>query len=1276
MKTRLILLCLLVSWLGLQAKETVVDASTFNAEYAAAGDGDVLLLASGNYGGTLALPVGKTITLKAQTDASPVFSGLINGTLEDAGGLIFDGVDINRNDNYLIDGSFGNVKEITFRNLTISNIGRCLLRTGSSGYTIDKMEFENCIITDCGANGYNLIYPKHMVKKVSVKNSTLYNYVNGESFFFPNESYTENVFEFVFENNTVYKWAKSSDRALAKVQNKYNAASTYLFRNNIVTEPGVPGQSPKMVDVSAGIVTAENNLIVNYGGYSGGTQTVNDVTLAELGLSGIDFPDPNNGDFSIVSTSPLASAGVDGNPLGAPRWVKMVGPEAVNLTVTVSPTDAGIASPLSGTFNKGDQVTVTATHNYGYRFKEWQSNGQAVSADNPYTFQIETDLELIALFEAVTTYTLTINKEGEGGNWGRITLTPEPINGIYEAGEIVAVTVVPNDVSNFLYWGDHTSELSRQVQMNEDITLTAIFDWVPFIVGWDFNNPSAVRGNRPGDFFSRTDNKGILKLFNSDGSTTNWGGSTRNFGGITYDCARRYTNYANMSNPRYFQAEFSGKGSDEFTKYKNIHITSWVASDNTCVHKKQKLQYATNASGPYHDLATIELDGSSEWIELSAMLPELTEAEKANIYVRWVGDTESGLLGSPSASDTEGFYLANVIVYADIEEDEDKVAPTLLSSVPAESSNTASANGSIVLNFDRKIKAGVDGGKIELDGETLIPTFGSKSVSYPYKNLEYGKEYTFTIPSGVITNKDGVPYTGSSITFTVMERQPKPLRLFDAVVALDSSGDYTTIQDAIDAAPTGRVTPWLIFIKNGSYKGTVVIPQGKSFIHLIGQDRDKTIIHEKINVQGNPENDKNESWYANSLAAWEYSVHNPLSPMYQKEGTLVRVNSSDFYAENITFRNDWGVDAQNGPQALAMMTKGDRASFYNCSFRSFQDTWMTPGDTGYRNYAKDCYIEGAVDYIYGAGDCYFETCLIYNARGGSIIVAPNHKKGTAWGYVFESCIVDGNAAYNDGRTKLGRPWHEFPKTVYLNTTFKIDIDPEGWTDMGGFPEVFAEYNSTDENGDPIDTSRRKTCYSGNDMPGTTICCKAVLDAEEAAVYTYSAVTEGNDNWNPRIHFEAVAKVQDLTFNQFDKLKWETVPYAISYVIYNGENVIGFSTDIEYQLDATDTDASYYVRAVNEYGSLGEISAKAIYKEDQDTSIEKNVLDNKMPVFEISNSELIIRNIEANTHIGIYTTDGRLVTAKKSNSEVFKMSTAGLKGLFIVKLNNDSFKVVF
>ena len=316
--------------------------------------------------------------------------------------------------------------------------------------------------------------------------------------------------------------------------------------------------------------------------------------------------------------------------------------------------------------------------------------------------------------------------------------------------------------------------------------------------------------------------------------------------------------------------------------------------------------------------------------------------------------------------------------------------------------------------------------------------------------------------------------------------------IFHAVVAKDGTGDYTTVQSAIDAVPENLKSPWLIFVKNGSYEEQVIIPQNKPFIHLIGQDKERTIIHLKLNVGGKPDANTKD------LAYWHYSVYNPKSVVSHFEGAVVNINASDFYSENISYVNDWGVEAQNGPQALALKTKADRIAFYNCKFRSFQDTWMTTTRDADRHYVKECWLEGAVDYFYGGGNALVEESTLYNVRSGSVIVAPCHES-VKYGYVFRNCVIDGNEQAADGKLKLGRPWHNSPKAVYINTLVKIPLAPEGWTNMGTIPALFAEYNSMDMNGKALDLSCRKTEYETGGKEKRKGECRATITSNEAAL---------------------------------------------------------------------------------------------------------------------------------------------------------------------------------
>lgn len=404
---------------------------------------------------------------------------------------------------------------------------------------------------------------------------------------------------------------------------------------------------------------------------------------------------------------------------------------------------------------------------------------------------------------------------------------------------------------------------------------------------------------------------------------------------------------------------------------------------------------------------------------------------------------------------------------------------------------------------------------------------------------------------------------------------------YQTIVSADGSGNFRTIQAAINAVPDGRTEPWMILLKNGSYNEQVVIPESKPYIHLIGQDREKTIIHLNLNVGGKITGRESEG----KRAYWKSSVHNPSSPVYKYEGTVVLVEGDHFYAENISFVNDWGVEAENGPQALAMSSQADCVSFNNCKFRSFQDTWMTANDDLSRHYVKDCWIEGAVDYFYGGGNVLLENCTLYNVRSGAVIVAPAHKNAK-YGYAFRDCIIDGNSLASDGRVKLGRPWHNSPKAIYINTTMRIPIAAEGWTDMGTIPGSFAEYNSRDMQGNVLDLSKRKTNYQYKDRATGEIIsgkCRATLTKTEAAEYTYENMIPGDDNWNPRGIMEELRAPRNLIYQQ-GTLTWQPVKNAIGYIIYDGEQIIGTTTATAFPV--LKVNYALKVSAVNKSGSQG------------------------------------------------------------------------------------------
>ena len=845
------------------------------------------------------------------------------------------------------------------------------------------------------------------------------------------------------------------------------------------------------------------------------------------------------------------------------------------LTVDKTPSDAGSVYG-GGAYVEGEQATVKAESFTGYNFKEWQKGGVKQSANNPYTFVINANTTMTAVYEAVETYTLTVNKAGDGAKWGEVSFSPEPVGGVYQSGTEVTVSVVPNSVTNFLYWDNSSSETSRLVTMDGNKEQTATFDVVPFVVAWDFRTAYAKgqRNNVAGEYAYETSNTGNLTILKENGSTVNWGNYNHNFtSGYKY-CARRYTNYT-QEEYRTFVASFN------VADYDKVKVHFYYAYDNTCLRKTQLLQYSTTSAtaNDFVTAKTIDLTAVNdrEWTLVEQEID--TKDINGMLYLRWIEDTTSDFFDNGShGSNTEGFYLADVVIYGDQTSGDDTEAPQLLSSSPAEGSTNATAKGNFVLNFNERIQAGA--GSVTLNGQTLTGTFGSKTVSYAYHGLTYGTTYTLSIGENAITDLSGNAFPARDITFTVMTRPTPEAKVFDAVVAKDGTGDFTSVQAAIDAAPTGRTVPYLIFIKNGIYEELVEIPASKPYLHLIGQDSENTIIKYCINNQGATQ----DQWWTQE--AWDHSTNNPdATDVYGKRG-LIRLIADNLYMENITAYNSWGYDQKSGPMALAFATHGDRQAFNKVKALSFQDTWFTDvSNKANRHYINNSRIEGAVDYFYGGGDVYIENTTFYNLRKGSVVTAPSHATGTQWGYVMDHCTVDGvEADKNDD--KLGRPWLNAPICVWLNCTM-TGIAPEGWTNMGTVPALFAEYGSVDKNGDPIDLNNRKTEYTyTKDDVEYHGSCQAVLTSEEAAQYTYEAVTgTTTDDWNPRKFFEEVAAPANVAYAAADgKLTWTAAPYARCYLVIDGNSkVIAITKDTEQTITHSGT---YTIQSVNEYGSLG------------------------------------------------------------------------------------------
>ena len=839
-------------------------------------------------------------------------------------------------------------------------------------------------------------------------------------------------------------------------------------------------------------------------------------------------------------------------------------PEAVptyTMSVKLGMEGAGTVScnPAGAEFDEGTTLTVTATENFGYHFAGWtDAEGNMVSEENPYTFDIMANTELIASYTKNTVYALNMKWTG-GANENLIQFLPEGnyVDGIhyYEAGTDVKITALNNRILTFTGWeGDATGTAPEyDMKMDSEKNVTANFSAADYIVGWDlyYDNP---KSERAADYKADTENAGLLSLRNAAGETTSWLANGVAAGKMNGKYGARV--WRPLTGNYYFEISFSSKG------YENLKLSASVGDDYNA-HSIIFAQYSTDGGQTFKTFGTYNLPNRG-WDSQEFDLPA-DAAGVDRLFIRFMPDYDSPMTGVESAND--GTAIADIFVLADATGAADEVA-TLVSSNPADQATGVSRNGAVILNFDNKVKAGT--GKATLNGEEIAPVISGKSAIFKYSGLAYNTAYTFSMPEGVLVSRSGKPVAAAEISFTTMERQQPEAKLYDAIVAqdgtvLDGSAIkvYTTLQAAIDAAPAGRAKPWLIFVKNGRYNEHIDIPATKTHLHIIGQQRDKTVIYDDRLCGGDN----------------AYSVD---------PGATVVVKGTDTFFENITLENSYGYEKLAGPQALALNTVADRVCMNNVALLSYQDTWITSSSSTARHYIKNSLIEGAVDFIYNNGDVYLDGDTIQiNRPSGGYIVAPRHTADTKWGYVFQNNIIRPRKGIDVTDVWLGRPWHDQPKTVYINTQTFINIPAKGWYNtMGGLPALWAEYNTVDKDGNPVDLSQRESYYwywidKEAGTKAEVFNVKNTLTAEEAAQYTIKNVMGGSDNWQPDLMCEAcdVPAVQGAN----GRLSWQAVPYAICYVVTKNGEVVGMTKETSF--DGYTEGDNWQVQAVNEYGGL-------------------------------------------------------------------------------------------
>jgi pectinesterase len=298
-------------------------------------------------------------------------------------------------------------------------------------------------------------------------------------------------------------------------------------------------------------------------------------------------------------------------------------------------------------------------------------------------------------------------------------------------------------------------------------------------------------------------------------------------------------------------------------------------------------------------------------------------------------------------------------------------------------------------------------------------------------------------------------------------------------VAQDGSGQFKTIQEAVNAVRDLSQQQVTIHIKNGIYPEKLVIPSWKTKITLLGESKENTVI---------THNDYSGKEYPGGrdlVGKDKYSTYTSYT---------VLVQGNDFTAENLTIENTAGRVGQ----AVALHVEGDRVMVKNCRLLGNQDTLYTATENS-RQYYQDCFIQGTTDFIFGEATAVFQNCTL-NSLSNSYLTAASTTPRQRFGYVFFDCRLVADSAAK--KVFLGRPWRPYAKTVFIRTQMGSHIVPAGWDNWRN-PEnektvLYAEYNSTG---------------AGANNAGRVKWARQ-LPPSEAKKYTLAHIFAGETSWDP------------------------------------------------------------------------------------------------------------------------------------------------------------------
>jgi PKD repeat protein len=225
---------------------------------------------------------------------------------------------------------------------------------------------------------------------------------------------------------------------------------------------------------------------------------------------------------------------------------------------------------------------------------------------------------------------------------------------------------------------------------------------------------------------------------------------------------------------------------------------------------------------------------------------------------------------------------------------------------------------------------------------------GNTAAMYPHLDiLSSNQTYFVTVDQGVFTDTNGALFAGITTTngWVFTTKPTGPANPTNIVVAADGSGDFVTVQGAVDSLPANNTTPTLVNIRNGTYT-EVVDTKGKNYITFRGQSRAGAIV-------GYANNN-----YMNGTTHYRMAF---------------KIYANNLAVENMTIVNTTPQGGQQA-EALELDTGATRFILNNAEVDSRQDTIYANGTPQTQGYFYNSLVQGNYDYIWGGGNLFITNC--------------------------------------------------------------------------------------------------------------------------------------------------------------------------------------------------------------------------------------------------------------------------------------------------------------